>query len=40
MARTAREIIEIVTAILLGLVSVATAFGAYQASVWSGEASR
>lgn len=39
MAKTARDIIEILTAILLGLVSVATALGAYQASVWAGEAS-
>lgn len=39
MARTTREILEILSAILLGLVSVATAFGAYQASLWAGEAS-
>ena len=39
MAKTLREIIEVITAILLGLVSVSTAFGAYQASVWAGEAS-
>lgn len=32
MARSARDILEIITAILLGLVSVATAFGAYQAA--------
>ena len=38
MTKTARELVEIVTAILLGLVSVATAFGAYQASVWAGQA--
>lgn len=31
----ARGILEIVTAILLGLVSMATAFGAYQASQWA-----
>jgi hypothetical protein len=35
-----RGALEIVTAILLGLVSVATAFGAYQASEWSQEAGR
>jgi hypothetical protein len=35
----ARGVLEIVTAILLGLVSVATAFGAYQAGVWGQEAS-
>ena len=29
--------LEIVTAILLGLVSVATAFGAYQAGQWGQE---
>lgn len=39
MARTTREILEILSAILLGLVSVATAFGAYQATLWAGEAS-
>lgn len=38
MARSMRDILEVVAAILLGLISVATAFGAYQASVWSGEA--
>lgn len=37
MARGIREIIEIITAILLGLVSVTTALGAYQASVWATE---
>lgn len=37
MAKSAREIVEVITAILLGLVSVATAFGAYQASVWAEE---
>lgn len=36
---TRREVLELVTAILLGLVSVATAFGAYQATVWMREAS-
>ena len=30
-----RSALEIATAILLGLVSVATAAGAYQASLWS-----
>ncbi|HWM34413.1 MAG TPA: hypothetical protein VNR36_09280 [Pseudolysinimonas sp.] len=34
----ARGVIEVVTAILLGLVSVATAFGAYQAGMWAQEA--
>lgn len=34
-----REVLELITAILLGLVSVATAFGAYQATVWHREAS-
>ena len=38
MARRVRDIFEIISAILLGLVSVATAFGAYQASVWAGQA--
>jgi hypothetical protein len=33
-----RGVLEIVTAILLGLVSVATAFGAYQAGQWGQEA--
>jgi hypothetical protein len=36
---TRREVLELVMAILLGLVSVATAFGAYQATVWMREAS-
>jgi hypothetical protein len=36
---TRREVLELITAILLGLVSVATAFGAYQATVWHREAS-
>jgi hypothetical protein len=35
-----RGALEIATAILLGLVSVATAFGAYQASEWSQQAGR
>lgn len=35
-----RGTLEIATAILLGLVSVATAAGAYQASEWSQEAGR
>jgi hypothetical protein len=35
-----RGALEIATAILLGLVSVATAAGAYQASEWSQEAGR
>jgi hypothetical protein len=35
-----RAILEIVTAILLGLVSVATAAGAYQASVWAQQAAQ
>jgi hypothetical protein len=34
----ARGVLEVVTAILLGLVSVATAFGAYQAGVWGQQA--
>ncbi|MEZ5190568.1 MAG: hypothetical protein R2717_06755 [Schumannella sp.] len=34
----ARGVIEVVTAVLLGLVSVATAAGAYQASQWSQQA--
>lgn len=34
----ARGVLEVVTAILLGLVSVATAVGAYQAGVWAQEA--
>jgi hypothetical protein len=33
-----RGVLEIVTAILLGLVSVATAFGAYQAGQWGQQA--
>lgn len=33
-----RRVLEITTAILLGLVSVATAVGAYQASEWSRQA--
>lgn len=35
-----RGALEIATAILLGLVSVATAFGAYQASEWSQQSAR
>ena len=35
-----RAALEIATAVLLGLVSVATAAGAYQASEWSQEAGR
>ena len=38
MALSSRGRLEIATAILLGLVSVATAFGAYQATVWSVQA--
>jgi len=38
MAASIRGVIELVTAILLGLVSVTTALGAYQASVWALEA--
>jgi hypothetical protein len=34
-----RGVLEVITAILLGLVSVATAFGAYQAGQWSQQAS-
>ncbi len=37
-AQRRRNVLEIVTAILLGLVSVATALGAYQATIWAGEA--
>lgn len=33
-----RGILEVATAVLLGLVSVATAVGAYQASVWAQQA--
>jgi hypothetical protein len=33
-----RSLLEIATAILLGLVSIATAAGAYQASVWAEQA--
>ena len=35
----ARGALEIITSVLLGLVSVATAFGAYQASQWGERAS-
>ena len=38
MVRSVRDVFEVISAILLGLVSVATAFGAYQASVWSTQA--
>lgn len=38
MGRSVRDVFEVISAILLGLVSVATAFGAYQASVWAGQA--
>lgn len=38
MKHSMRDRLEIVTAILLGLVSVASAFGAYQATVWSMQA--
>ena len=34
-----RDLLELITAILLGVVSVATAFGAYQATVWARDAS-
>ena len=34
-----RGVLEVVTAVLLGLVSVATAFGAYQAGQWGQQAS-
>lgn len=34
-----RGLLEVVTAVLLGLVSVATAFGAYQAGQWGQQAS-
>jgi len=37
-AQRRRNVLEIVTAILLGLVSIATALGAYQATVWAAEA--
>lgn len=33
-----RGLLEVVTAVLLGLVSVATAIGAFQASAWAGQA--
>lgn len=39
MVRNGRDLLEIVAAILLGLVSVMTTFGAYQAAAWSGKAS-
>jgi hypothetical protein len=34
-----REVLELITAILLGIVSIATAFGAYQATVWARDTS-
>lgn len=37
-AQRRRNVLEIVTAILLGFVSVATALGAYQATIWASEA--
>jgi len=37
-AQRQRNILEIVTAIMLGLVSIATALGAYQATIWAAEA--
>lgn len=37
MTRNIRGVIEVITAILLGLVSVTTALGAYQATVWATE---
>lgn len=39
MVRNRRDLLEIIAAILLGLVSVLTTFGAYQAASWSGKAS-
>ncbi len=38
MTQRRRNILEILTAILLGFVSVATALGAYQATVWAFDA--
>lgn len=38
MVRNRRDLLEIIAAILLGLVSVLTTFGAYQAASWSGKA--
>ena len=37
-AERRRNVLEVVTAILLGLVSVTTALGAYQATSWAAEA--
>jgi len=37
-AQRQRNILEIVAAIMLGLVSIATALGAYQATIWAAEA--
>ncbi len=39
MVRNGRDLLEIIAAVLLGLVSVMTTFGAYQAASWSGQAS-
>jgi hypothetical protein len=38
MVRNGRDLLEIIAAVLLGLVSVMTTFGAYQAASWSGKA--
>lgn len=38
MVRSGRDVLEVVAAVLLGLVSVLTTFGAYQAASWSGQA--
>lgn len=32
-----RDVLEVIAAVLLGLVSVATALGAYQSAVWAGQ---
>jgi len=37
-AQRQRNVLEIVTAVMLGLVSIATALGAYQATSWAAEA--
>lgn len=39
MVRNGRDLLEIIAAVLLGLVSVMTTFGAYQAASWSGKSS-
>ncbi len=39
MSASVRSVIDVVIAVLLGLVSVTTALGAYQASVWATESS-